>query len=428
VRLRIIVAASGALALSGLGIAVAGPASANSTMPTGVCMYFTDDGGVGLGIFGEGHGNQPELAPAGSADSCYAAVNAETISGRTYFQLETAVSGGLCLNEGISGEVVEESCSVDGANELLFLNPDDQLEFKADDETISTSSVTAGQKLIQDDAAIGTAENSWEWSSKSPVERVIPVDFNGPTSTDWTAIADSEPEGSVPDAIFEVCYPSAPADCGGNQESNDTAWDSTLTTLHDSGVTPLYYISTGDGPEASGAPTLSELETSVLNAESWYGSYDIGFMFDEVSGSAEDQTFYQDLYNYVDGSGTGDLDLGVPVYMNIGTTTATNYIFGGDEILQMFEDTEASLSSFAMPSWTAGYCTCQFSATVSQTESDSSYISDIETLESDGVGNVYITNETAPPPYDALPPFYSEMTAMTASYDAGESSGSVAVP
>jgi hypothetical protein len=256
---------------------------------------------------------------------------------------------------------------------------------------------------------------------------VLPVDFVQPTSADWTTIEDAAPEESVGNAIFEVCETvSGVQECGGATTEADTAWDSTLTDLHDAGVTPLYYIST-----EYGAVSLSTMETDISNAETWYGAYHIGFMLDEVqgvgtdttcSGAADCQDYYQDLFDYVDGTGTGDLNAETVVMLNPGTPPTDNYIFSGDqpgeEIIQVFENTETDWTngSFSMPSWAAGYCTCQFAATISGA-SASSYQADIQDAEADGVGNVYVENESEPPPYNVLPSFFDAEAAYVAQYE-----------
>jgi hypothetical protein len=410
-----------------LSMAPASPASAQTTTPpTGICLTFTNDSGQGFSITNNGHATQ---ATTVHEAACWDAVNPDTISGVTYFQLENTASG-LCLNEGISGKVYSESCPDDSTNELIELVGgvnDTQLKFYLDGDCISTSSVASGQDVIQSSSCTATDENTWQFSNEFPVERVLPVDFVQPTSADWTTIADAAPEESVGNAIFEVCETvSGVQECGGATTTADTAWDATLTSLYDAGVTPLYYIST-----EYGAVSLSTMETEISNAETWYGAYHIGFMLDEVqgvgtdttcSGAADCQDYYQDLWDYTDGTGTGDLNAEAVVMLNPGTPPTDNYIFSGDqpgeEIIQVFENSETywTNGSFSMPSWAADYCTCQFAATISAA-SASSYQADIQDAEADGVGNVYVENESEPPSYNVLPSFFDAEAAYVAQYE-----------
>jgi hypothetical protein len=411
-RPRTVAAIVGALALSLLGLVAVNPASAQTTTPPGACDLFTNNSGQGFSIMDNGHNTQATTIRDGQ---CFGAVNPKMIGGVTYFQLEDPLRH--CLNEGVAGKVYLESCSADAASELIKLTGtnDNELEFKADSEYITTSAVGSGEDVIQSASGTATEENQWEYSNSVPVEQMIPVDFNGPTSSDWTTIEDSAPASEVESAVLEICDPLG--NCGGAATEKNTAWDSTLGSLYLAGVRPLYYISTDYG-----AASLSTLETDISNAESWYGSYDIGFMLDEVSGTSADQSYYQDLYNYIDGTGAGDLNLQVRVMMNAGTPPSVNYIFGKDEILQVFENSETDWTngSFFMPSWAASYCTCDFAAIISGATS-SSYRTDIQDAEKDGVGNVYVDDETAsPPPYNTLPSFFAAETAYTASYDPGQ--------
>lgn len=421
-RMRVIAATGAALALSLTGLVAVNPASAQELFPS-ACITFTDNAGQGLSLQGDGHGNQPFLET--HSGDCLTPINEETISGVTYFQLEDH-DGGFCLNEALAPKVVEESCPVDSSNELIRLagTNGNGLEFKADSEYITTASVASLQDLEQSSSATPTEENQWEWSNDAPVEQVLPVDFVSPTSSNWTTIGDTAPAGEIENAILEICDPLG--NCGGNATEANTAWDSTLETLKfDDGVRPLYYIST-DFANIS----LATVEQDAAKAETWYGSYDIGFMFDEVSGTSADQSYYQDLYDYVT-EPTSEGGLGAPVVMmNAGAPPPVDYVFGDQEILQVFEGSETDFTngSFSMPSWTDNLPTNTFAATISAATA-SSYKTDVADAENDGIGNIYINDEAAvPPPYDTLPSFLAGEAAAAASYDPGTAAGNVRVP
>jgi hypothetical protein len=417
----------------------------SSPPPQTTGLFFTDNGGQGLSFENEGHNNQPELVAAGVLDgnsddpSSWNVVNEETISGVVYFQLENA-SG--CLNEG-TGNVTVESCPVDNSNELIRVTGTNgnELEFKLDSKVITTSSVAAGQKLTLTSTLTPSDENQWEWTAGAQVERVQPVDFVPPSSADWTTIADTNPPGSVENAIFEVC--AADGSCGGSQDENDTAWDSTLTTLDTAGIEPLYYISS-----VGGTVPLTAIETSVSNAEKWYGAYGtdgidgVGIMIDQVDGTATDntcvasvsddvdtymncETYYQDIYDYLDGSGTGELDLDAPMTLNPGTWPTADYVFGVNVIVQVFENDVASIADAAdVPSWALNFPSSAFAATVEGATATGStgWQADIATLSADNIGNVYVTSQgsaTEGAPYNALPSWWAAMAAYTGTIQPG---------
>ena len=418
-----------------------------SPPPDTIPLYFTDDAGQGLAIKDEGHNNQPELVAAGTFDgnsndpSAWDVVNEETISGVVYFQLEDPVNG-LCLNEG-TGNVTAESCPVDGSNELIRVTGTNgnELEFKLDSKVITTSSVAAGQKLTLTSTLTSSTENQWEWTSGSQVERVQPVDFVVPTSTDWTTIEDTTPPGSVENAIFEVC--AADGTCGGNQDENDTAWDSTLTAMDTAGIEPLYYISS-----VGGSVALTAIEKSIEDAETWYGAYGtdgidgVGILIDQVDGTATDntcvesvtdgvdtdmncETYYQDIYNYLDGTGGSNLGLDAPMTLNPGDWPTADYVFGTNVTVQVFENVAADIADAAqVPSWAVNFPSSAFAATVEDAAASGTtgWQTDIATLSADNIGNVYVTNQGTAAKgaaYDALPSWWAAMAAYTGTIQPG---------
>jgi hypothetical protein len=100
-----------------------------------------------------------------------------------------------------------------------------------------------------------------------------------------------------------------------------------------------------------GSVALTAIETSISNAEKWYGAYGtdgidgVGILIDQVDGTATDntcvesvtdgvdtdmncETYYQDIYNYLDGTGGSNLGLDAPMTLNPGTWPTADYVFG----------------------------------------------------------------------------------------------------
>jgi hypothetical protein len=447
-RLRRLVASSAIVALGVLGLTAAqmgaALAAGEGTPPSGGAMLWTINGGQSdLMIHDNGHTNQADIE-TGLSGNGLQAVNEETVSGKVYFQIEDETGGAdLCLNIGNAPAIKWESCPVDNSNELITMagTNGNELEFKADSEYLTASGTAAGDTLSVSSTATPSAENQILYSNSDPAEQTAPVDFtaDGPTSTDWATLAAdaNEPESEIHSVIFEVCYLTAPADCGGNQTANDTAWDAPLTTLQDAGVIPLYYISTDYG-----ATPLTTLEASISNAESWYGTYGIGFMFDEVDGTATDncssdtmgdtvtcQTYYQDLDDYINGpTADGDLNLHTVVMLNPGDIPTANY-FGsyttdGYELIQVFENDRSQLAdidSANIPAWMQGLPGHEFVATVSG-ETSADVAGDLATLETDGIENSYLVPDytsgpdEGQPDYTALPSWLNTEEVDAASF------------
>jgi hypothetical protein len=410
-------------------------------------IWTTNAGQGGFEIYDTGHTNQAEIRTS-IQGTAIEAVNPEVISGVTYFQLEDPA--GLCMNEGNAPAVKWESCPVDSSNELVTLagTGGNEIEFKADSEYMTAASQSNDALLSLSATATPSANNTWEYSNPEPAMEVMPVDFSGPTSADWTTIADDKdnPAGSTVGAIFEACDPLG--NCGGAATEANPQWQTELSALDSDGVEMLYYLSS-----VNGTVPLSTMETDISKAESWYGGYEsyMGFLIDQVyptgesttqcSGAATCQDYYQDLDQYIDGpTADGDLDLNVRVMLNPGTPPDENY-FAGDnsgangtpEIIQMFENDSADVSSFAMPSWAVDIPDHDFAATVEGADAtwDSTNQGYLNTLMSDGIGNVYMTNQgsaTKGAAYSALPPWYSSLLTGAASEAPGAGYGLLTVP
>jgi hypothetical protein len=452
-RLRIAVASLITLCLSALGIvAVAAPAFAagQGTPPQYSFLYFTDSSGTGFAIQDTGHTDQADTVHLPNPDLIE---GLDTISGVTYFQIEDPVND-LCLSE-TTGEPTWQSCVESGSSytkELIRMagTNGNELEFDADSKYITAASISSGALLSLSSTSTGSVDNEFLYSNANPAEQSIPVDFttSGPTSGDWASIAAAAPLGEIHNAVLEICDPLG--NCGGAATEMNTAWDTPLSTLGDVGVKPLYYISTGYGNSTGMSAAdynLQAIEADVSSAETWYGIYGIGFLFDEVQGVSADQcyltattqgncsTYYQDLDEYVNGTAAGDLSEGTVVEMNPGNPPDSNYfgtgtMAGGSwEIIQVLESDD-TLSGFAMPSWADGLPASDFAATIYGADSpwDSTDAGYVSKLEGDGVGNVYITNGTGGNPYNGLSSTLESELTLQPQYSPGDPAGVLTVP
>jgi hypothetical protein len=240
-----------------------------------------------------------------------------------------------------------------------------------------------------------------------------------PTSTDWTTVEGSA--GTAAGAIVNVCDdPSTGNDDGPGCNNTDwtaknTAWDATVSALQAAGITPLIYITTDNG-----ANSIATVENELSQAKQWWGIATP--MFDQMvgtegtanngSGICTDgganiscHSYYEQLYTYAMAGGAQ------AVMFNPGTWYGMSpaFMYGPDEILQGFEDTETALQKNAnpAPSWADSYGEFQFSATVSE-GTQPQLATDVSDAAADQhAGFVYETEETAPPGYGALPPWFA---------------------
>jgi len=214
-----------------------------------------------------------------------------------------------------------------------------------------------------------------------------------PTLSSWGQVEAAAPTVSA--SIIDICAPDGSGSgCNGQPaDAANPAWPPTIQALEAAGITPLYYIWTDYG-----ATPAATVESELQNAITWYGV--ASPMFDGTSSSASEAGYYQSLYNYAIAAGAKT------VMFNPGTIVPQSYMFGSNEILQMFEGSEAQFQAASFPSWMAGYPPSEFSATIS-TGTSAGVPTDISDAQEDGIGNVYVDDEAEPPNYSTLPAFWT---------------------
>jgi hypothetical protein len=244
-----------------------------------------------------------------------------------------------------------------------------------------------------------------------------------PTSSQWTTLEDSQADldGNIgvpsAGAIIDACDYTDTASIGPGCDNEDwtsepTGWSTTVPELEADDITPLIYLTSDYGQDS-----LSTLENEMAQAKSWWGITDV--MVDEMTGPEgyDDSgscyggmsciTYYGDLYSYA-------LSEGATVVMfNPGSwyDIPPAYMFGPEEILQGFENSEQTLlnNTYPAPSWTHAFSQYNFSATISAGTA-ANLTTDIADAETDqDAGFVYIDNLPEPNPnYGTLPPFWSD--------------------
>jgi hypothetical protein len=239
-------------------------------------------------------------------------------------------------------------------------------------------------------------------------ESIVTTLYAYPTLSSWEQVEAAAP--TVRAAIVDICAPDGSGSgCNGQPaDAENTVWPPTIQALDAAGITPLYYIWTDYG-----ATPLATVESELQNAITWYGA--ASPMFDGTSASAGEAGYYQALYNYAITAGAKT------VMFNAGTVVPQSYMFGPDEIMQMFEGTQAQFQAASFPSWMAGYPPSEFSATVAAGTS-AGLATDVSDAQQDGIGNIYVNDEAEPPNYSTLPAFWTAEVQ-----DAGGAQGSQAI-
>lgn len=407
-RLRRFIAIGTAAVVPLLGLAAAVPASADLNPPPPGCVVGTVNSGAGLQVQDNGHDKQATLV---RNTLCLEFVNKDTINGVNWYQLEDA-DFGLCINDGAAPQVRFESCPVDNPNELVRITgPNNNLvQFHDTSKYLTAASLSKGAAVNVSSSSTPTAENQWVFTKVTPFVQELPVDFVGPTSADWATIANSEPAGAVENAIFEVCQTvNKVFECGAQNTQADTAWYPTLQMLCNAGIQPLYYIDT-----AFGADSLATIEAAAKNALTWYDGSNtncqggVGIMLDEVAptdpSDGHGGLYYRDIVNYIVNLLGGTAD---PIFMNAGTNTTTNYTaYSSNVILQIFENSDANWQTWTPPSWWSQSNDRQVAATITLTPPNTNFQPDVDLAANRGFGNVYISTQATPPPYNTLPSYF----------------------
>jgi hypothetical protein len=242
-------------------------------------------------------------------------------------------------------------------------------------------------------------------------EHIITTLYTSPTDPSWSQVESGTPTVSA--AILDMCAADGTGSgCDGMpwDEQPPSTWTTLISTLQGDGITPLVYIATDYG-DVSGSSdfSLSTVESEVSQAVGWYGK-NIGFMFDEgATTCALESSYYEPLYSYVKSvTSNGTVEI------NAGTVNSSMSCYlSATDILQVFEGSETSFQTATFPSWMASYPARQFAATISAGTS-TGVGTDVTDAATDGIGNVYVDDETGTPNYETLPAFWSTEVADVA--------------
>jgi hypothetical protein len=167
---------------------------------------------------------------------------------------------------------------------------------------------------------------------------------------------------------------------------------SAIAAARTAGVRVFGYVHT-----SYGAIAASTVEADINAWRTLYGVTSI--CVDEASTSGSELSYYQTLSSYVHTAGGQTI-------VNFGTVPAQNEMTAGD-ILVTFEGSYSSYGSTRFPSWTASYAPSRFYNIVYSVPDQLSMLSVLREAAAAGVGQIYVTNDVLPNPYDTLPSYLS---------------------
>jgi hypothetical protein len=166
------------------------------------------------------------------------------------------------------------------------------------------------------------------------------------------------------------------------------------------GVTVLGYSST-----ALGQRPIAQVEQDVRDYKAWYGV--TGVFLDEVTGTAGQLSYYQQIASYIH-----SVNPGSPIWINPGIYPDQAYMSVATVVMS-FEGTYAQYVSDQVPAWAHKYPASRFVHTIHDT-SQAQLGSAISLARSRNAGYVYITDGSGANPYSGLPSYWSAEVAAVA--------------
>ena len=238
-----------------------------------------------------------------------------------------------------------------------------------------------------------TAGNIWTTDSSGGTgqQMMIPL-YSYPPSAFWTDATAAYPQTGI--IIANIS--SGP---GSSYESNFAA---VYAAAEAAGILVVGYVYTSYGARSSAA-----VEADVATWESLYGITSI--LFDEVSTSATEETYYQGLCTYVHGAHSGS-----KVVLNCGAIPAEGYFSVGADVICVVEDTYANFAAdaAAAPGWLFDYPATSIAATCNTCSTEGDMVTAVGLSQSAfNAGFVWVTADGI---YAAEPSYFADEVAELA--------------
>lgn len=248
---------------------------------------------------------------------------------------------------------------------------------------------------------IGNAVNS---ANQTTGQNIISADLNtrleGNTTGIYYPLYDLSELSQV--LAAKQAFPNVPFDVNINPESGpgtgpSTDWASAIVQLKSAGAIVTGYVPTGYGTERS----VADVEGMISSYNQFYPNMLDGIMFDEVSGSCSEFTFYQTVSNYARSLGYSYIranpggpicQTDIPLFNHIAIYESTGY------------PSESTLASNTLyPQYSKNVV--GFGATVhTQPTYDPTWLH----MATKYLKWVYITDRAEPDPYSVFPSYFHQ--------------------
>jgi hypothetical protein len=216
---------------------------------------------------------------------------------------------------------------------------------------------------------------------------------------DWTRMCSTLPGGAI-----AVMNPNS-----GPGATVDPSYTAAVSACRSRGVSVIGYVYTSYGSRSASAVRA--------DVDAYFARYPVsGIFFDEASNQSSTQSYYASLYQYVHSKGAGSLT--VVTNPGVAASTAWQLDGGTADVVNIFEGSPSSFSSWSPPSWVASRNPARLSTIVYGASSTSTMQTVCSRASSLNLGWSYVTPDVLPNPFDILPPdpyWTSELSACASS-------------
>ncbi len=175
--------------------------------------------------------------------------------------------------------------------------------------------------------------------------------------------------------------------------SSNSDYVAAVNKAQAAGIKVIGYVHT-----SYGARDAAVVKAEIDSYKAWYGVS--GIFLDEVASDAALIPYYQDLAAHVRATA------GTFVALNPGTIPAQGYMDVGDTVV-VFEGTYTTYKTWSPPAWAGQYPASKFVHLIHAASGTAAMKNAVNLSHNRSGGNIYVTNDLLPNPWDTLPSYWS---------------------
>jgi len=237
------------------------------------------------------------------------------------------------------------------------------------------------------------------------IQLLVPAYFYPTSGNGWAELASAAAEVPLT-AIFNPNSGPLPG-------PPDLNYVNAMTNLENAGGSVVAYIYTSNG-----STPVATVEGEIGTYLAQYGSLIDGFYLDGMLINATTLGYYQALDSYILSLPASYQVIGNPGQPSLNGLLPTDYLSIAN-IFNIFEGSGTNFSTYPNgQNWYQSYPSSRFSNTIFDVPGSSSMLNDLNTAVALGAGYVYITDQTLPNPYGALPSYWDQEVSAVAALNA----------